>query len=225
MLISCSIFNKSEEDLTYNPDIQSMTFIEGITNPYFGLKPGNLYVYEGQTDEGLEHIEIYIMEETKEILGVSCTIVRDTVWLDDKMVEDTFDWYAQDQDGDVWYFGEQSSEYEDGKKINDEGSWEAGVDGAKPGILIRFNPIVSEEYRQEYYFEVAEDMAKVISLSANITIGLGEFDNVLQTEEWNPLENDSNEYKFYVKGYGLILERPANNDEEFIELVEIKNLN
>ncbi len=93
---------------------------------------------------------MYVTFMTKEVLGVTCVVVDDKVWLDDELIEVTLDWYAQDKDGNVWYMDEDTHEYEDGKAVNSEGSREAGVDGAKPGIIMMANPIVGVVYRQEY---------------------------------------------------------------------------
>ena len=120
----------------YNPVIDSANFVATIDNPYFPLTPGTTFIYEGTTEKGPEHIEVNVTHDTKVILGVTCTAVRDTVTVDGELVEDTIDWYAQDTAGNVWYFGENSLSYEDGLIVSLEGSWMAGVDGAKPGIIM-----------------------------------------------------------------------------------------
>ncbi len=116
-------------------------------------------------------------------MGVNTIVVWDRVWLNDELIEDTKDWYAQDKYGNVWYFGEDSKEYEDGKVVSTEGSWEAGVDNAKPGIIMKANPVIGESYRQEYYKGEAEDMADVVALGVKVKVKYGSFSDCLQTRD------------------------------------------
>jgi hypothetical protein len=189
----------------YNPNIDPEDFVEVVDNPYFPLVPGTTYVYEAETDEGTERVELYVTHKTKEILGVTCTVVRDTVTLDGELIEDTFDWFAQDVDGNVWYFGEASMEYEDDMVVSTFGSWEAGVDCAKPGIIMEAEPQVGDTYRQEFYRCIAEDMARVLALGESITVPYGSFDNCLRTEDFTPLDPEVLEEKLYAPGIGHIL--------------------
>ena len=135
-----------------------------ITNKYYPLKPGMKATYEKKTSKGIERIEIEVTGETKKVMGVTALVVRDREWLNDQLKEDTRDWVAQDKDGNVWYFGEAVDNYENGKLVNHDGSWEAGVDGAKPGIVMLNNPKVGDTYRQEYYPGKAEDMGTVVAV-------------------------------------------------------------
>ena len=137
---------------------------------------------------------------TKVILGVTCIEVHDTVMVDGELTEDTLDWFAQDSAGNVWYFGENSKELEDGLVVSLEGSWMAGVDGAKPGIVMKASPAVGDFYRQEFSLENAEDLAEVVSLNESVTVPAGTFNNCLETEETSPLEPDALEHKFYSAG-------------------------
>ena len=141
------------------------------------------------------------------------------------MAEDTFDWFAQDKDGNVWYFGEDSKEYEDGKVVSTEGSWESGVDGAKPGIVMKANPQVGDAYRQEYYEDEAEDMAEVVSLNEAVSVPQGSFENCLKTKEWTPLEPDIVENKYYAPGVGLVMEVAVEGESGKVELLEIRTQN
>jgi hypothetical protein len=136
-------------------------------------------------------------------------------------VEDTYDWYAQDIDGNVWYIGEDSSEIEDGEVVSKEGSWEAGIDGALPGIIMWARPEVGVSYRQEFYEGEAEDMAEVVSLDASETVAYGEFDDLLEMREWTPLEPGIAEHKFYAEGIGVVLEVVVEGGEGRIELIDI----
>lgn len=209
-------------DEPYAPVIDPANFVDVIDNAYWPLVPGTTFIYEGETDEGLEHIEVYVTRETRVVMGVACTVVRDTVALDGELVEETFDWYAQDKDGNVWYFGEDSKEYEDGEVVSSAGSWEAGVDGALPGIVMYAQPAVGQVYRQEYYPGEAEDMAEVINLTESETVPYGSYDNLLMTREWTPLEPDVAEHKYYAPGVGLILEVVVEGGSGRIELIEIR---
>ncbi len=209
-------------DEPYDPVINPADFVAQINNQYLPMSPGTTFIYDGESEDGKEEIEVNVTHETKEILGVTCVVVRDRVWIDGELVEDTFDWFAQDKDGNVWYFGEDSKEYEGGKVVSTEGSWEAGVDGAKPGIIMKGNPQVGDAYRQEYYEDEAEDMAEVLSLNESISVPYGSFENCLKTQEWTPLEPDVVENKYYAPGVGVVLEVAVEGESERVELVEVR---
>lgn len=208
-------------EAAYSVDIDPADFVMVIDNPYLPRLPGAKYVYEGQTEEGLERIELEVLADTKEVMGVTTTIVRDTVYVDGELVEDTLDWFAQDKDGNVWYFGEDVSDYEDGELVSKAGSWEAGVDGALPGILMYGDPAahLGETYHQEYYEGEAEDMGRLLSVAETVTIPLGTFENVVQTEDFTPLEPGVIEHKFYAEDIGVIQEINLENDET-VTLIE-----
>jgi hypothetical protein len=189
-------------DETYHPTIDPADFVAAIDNPLLPWAVGTHFTYVG----GEETIEVTVTSDTRTILGVPCVVVRDTVTVDGELVEDTYDWYAQDADGNVWYLGEETAEYEGGEVVSTEGSWEAGVDGAQPGIVMPADPTPGPAYRQEYYPCHAEDMAEVVSTSESVTVPYGSFDGCLQTREFTPLEPDVNEYKYYCDGVGLVLE-------------------
>ncbi len=204
----------------YEPVIDPENFVDKIDNKYLPYTPGTKYTYEGETEDGLERNEVIVTNETKQILGVTCTVVRDTVKLDGELIEDTFDWYAQDKDGNVWYFGEDSKEYEDGKVISTAGSWESGIDGAQPGIIMLTHPLVGVTYRQEYYENEAEDFAQIVSLNESESVQFGgTYSNLLMTSEWTPLEPDITEHKYYADGIGVILEVMVKGGSERMELV------
>jgi hypothetical protein len=188
----------------YNPVIRPADFADVIDNPFFPLKPGTTFIYEGTTEAGFEHTEVRVTHRTREILGITCVEVRDTVTVDGELVESTFDWYAQDKDGNVWYFGENSREFEDGLVVSLAGSWMGGVDRAKPGIIMKAHPHVGNLYRQEFSLGVAEDMAKVLSLNESVTVPYGSFTDCLKTREFTALEPDLKESKFYAPGIGNI---------------------
>lgn len=200
------------------------SFVDEVTHPYFPLTPGATYTYVGTTDEGTETIVVEVLQQKKDILGVDATVVRDRAYVDGKLVEDTFDWFAQDETGNVWYLGEDSKEIEDGEVVSTEGSWEAGVDGAEAGIIMLADPEKGDRYAQEHAPEVAEDMARVVSLDGSVTVPYGSFSSVLQTQEWTPLEPGHREYKYYAEGVGLVLESTKRTGGERIELVSITGL-
>jgi hypothetical protein len=204
--------------------IDPANFTTSIDNPYFPLKPGTRFIYEGTADGASSRDEMTVLAETKTIMGVECVVVRDVAFEDGEMVEDTRDWYAQDREGNVWYFGEDTETVENGQVTGTEGSWEAGVDGAQAGIIMPANPSVGEPYFQEYAPGVAEDMAEVILLSENVTVPYGSFSDVLVTREWSPLEPDVVEEKSYAPGIGDILENSVQGENDHLELVDIQTV-
>jgi hypothetical protein len=212
----------NDDQEAYAPTIDPANFVAVIDNPYFPLTPGTVFIYEGQTDQGIEHIEVTVTSETKQILGVTCVVVRDIVTVDGKLEEDTYDWYAQDKDGNVWYFGEDTKKYEADGTVSTEGSFEAGVDAAMPGILMKGNPQVGEVYHEEYYQGHAEDEAEIVSVGESVTVPYGSFNEVLMTKNTTPLEPDLLENKYYAKGIGSVLEIDVSGGSGQVELIEIK---
>jgi hypothetical protein len=176
-------------------------FVDRIDNPYWPMAPGSKWVYR----EDGARVEVAVTDQTKEILGIQATVVHDVVTEDGELVEDTYDWYAQDRDGNVWYLGEATKEYEGGKVRSTEGTWEAGVDGAQAGILLPGKPEVGLRYRQEYYEGEAEDAGEILSLEERVEVPFGSFGDVLMTKDWTPLEPDVLEHKFYAKDVGPVL--------------------
>jgi hypothetical protein len=213
--ISCS--EGCTPDPTYDPSINPVDFVAGVDNPLFPLVPGTRYVYQG----GEETTEVTVTNDTERILGVTTIVVRDVVSVGGEIIEDTYDWYAQDKAGDVWYLGEDTKEYENGQLVSTKGSWEAGVDGAKPGIIMHATqPTIGAPYRQEYYACKAEDWAEVVSLNESVTVPYGSFDNCLQTREFTPLEPGVSEYKYYAPGIGVMLEVDVQSGTR-MELIEV----
>jgi hypothetical protein len=222
-IIACEKENDDRSiDVNYNPVINPENFIGTITNTYFPLDPGNIYTYSGETPDGTETVVVTVLSETKQVAGVNCTVVRDVVSLDGVIIEDTYDWYAQDNEGNVWYFGEDVSNYENGEFQDKEGSFEAGVDGALPGIVMLANPVQEMPYRQEYSFNVAEDWGKVVAMGLTVTTPYGTFNDCIKTEDWNALEPDAPlEYKYYAPGIGNVKEEIADGSE-VIELISFE---
>ncbi len=217
------------------PDFGSATFVPGapIDNPYFPLTPGTIYTYRGEKEEdGEVEVELNKMSvtfDTRDVFGVTSRVVRDREWVNGVLTEDTFDWYAQDTGGNVWYMGEFTTAYEyddDGHLMgtNHDGSWEAGVDGALPGYIMKGTPLVGDGYYQEYYVGEAEDEAQIVSLGAAVSLDYGDFIDCLQTFETTALDPEAREYKYYTPGLGLVLIEELNEDFEvdFVsELVDV----
>ncbi len=222
VLVSCEKEEQRQIDVNYNPIINPENFVEGVTNVLFPLSPGTVFTYHSQTADGLETTVVTVLSEKKIIAGVNCTIVSDVVSIAGQVIEDTHDWYAQDKGGNVWYMGEDVSNYENGVLINHEGSFEAGIDGAKPGILVMAVPVLEMPYRQEYYFNVAEDWGKVIAKGVSVTTTYGTFSNCLKTADWNAIEPDAPiEYKYYAPNVGLVKEEVEGSSEN-VDLISIE---
>jgi hypothetical protein len=188
-------------------ELDPADFSSQIDNPFFPMTPGSKWVYkEKDVDGSLNHVEITVTNRTKTIMGIEARVVHDQVTVGGQLKEDTLDWYAQDKDGNLWYLGEDTKEYEDGKVSSTKGSWEAGVDGALAGVLLPADPQVGMTYRQEYYKGEAEDRAEVESVDESAEPAFGSFDGVLlKTKETTPLEPDLVEHKYYAKGVGVVL--------------------
>jgi len=189
----------------YDPVIDPANFVRHVTNPFFPLPPGQTFVYEGQTPDGFTHDDFIVTHKTKVILGVTCTEVHDVVYLDGKLAEDTLDWFAQDKQGNVWYFGENTEELIDGRPSTLAGTFTAGINNDKPGIVMEGNSLVGDFYRQEFALATAEDNALVVSLNATVTVPRGTFTHCLKTLETPPLEPDARENKYYASGVGNVL--------------------
>jgi hypothetical protein len=201
----------------YQPAIDPADFVEVIDNPYWPLTPGTKYEFEGAG----EQTKVEVTSERRTVMGVPTVIVHDQVFADGKLAEDTSDWYAQDRAGNVWYFGEATLSYEDDPAGDPAGSWEAGVDGAQPGIVMLAEPLGGDVYRQEFYAGQAEDLALVRHANGKITVPAGSYENVLVTEEWTPLEPDVIELKYYAKGVGVVEEQQIFGGKDVVKLVKV----
>ena len=213
----------SAASISQNPDydvtIDPADFVAGIDNPYMPFEPGSSWRLEGKSDEGKEIDVITVTDQTKEVMGVSTTVVRDVVTINGELAEKTWDWFAQDRAGNVWYFGEDTAEYDNGRKINTHGAWEAGVGGALPGIIMPADPTVTQSFRQEYYVGEAEDMGWLVETGLTKSVPAGHFDEVIHMLEWAPLEPKVVGEKFFAPGVGLIAEKNLADGTEFFELV------
>ena len=215
--------NKSKESVNaedYNPEINPDEFTSSVTNKYFTLTQGKKMIYESKTEDGVERVEVYVTNEKKLVMGVETTVVWDRQFLNGELIEDTKDWYAQDQEGNVWYFGEDSKSIINNQVVSTKGSWEAGIDNAKPGIIMKANPQVGDSYRQEYYKGEAEDKADVLALNEKVSVLFGEFNDCIKTLDYTPLEPDVKENKYYCAEISnLVLEIDKG---ERVELISIE---
>jgi hypothetical protein len=203
-------------------ELDEKEFTTEIDNPYWPMRPGSRWVYRETDADGVEQrVEVTVTNDTRDVMGIEARVVRDVVTEDGEVVEDTFDWYAQDADGNVWYLGEDTKEYENGKVATTEGSWEAGVDGALPGVIAPADPEVGMTYRQEYYAGEAEDTAEVLSLSEWAQVPYGSFRDVLLTKDFTPLDPDILEYKLYARDVGPVLVLGVSGGSGREELLEL----
>ena len=182
-------------------------FSTRIDNPYWPMRPGTRWVSRETAPDGTrQKVVVRVTHRTRRIAnGVTARVVRDTVTERGRLVEDTRDWYAQDAAGNVWYLGERTAEYEHGRVVSTEGSFEAGVDGAQAGVVVPADPVPGMKYRQEWYAGHAEDRASVVSVDEQVAVPAGHYRRVLFTRETNPLEPRAVEYKFLARGVGPVL--------------------
>ena len=211
-------------DSPYDVTIVPANFEPGdsITgNTYFPLVVGRTMVYLGKDGSDSIRVEEIVTDSVKMILGVECRIVNAKEYENGDLIEDTDDWYAQDLSGNVWYFGEYSKAIKNGVVVSTGGSWESGVDGALPGILMLAEPLVGVWYRQEYYPGEAEDVAQVLEIGESLTVPYGTFSNCLRTLEYSLLEPGAEENKIYAPGVGLLRALGTKGGSEVEDLVSI----
>jgi hypothetical protein len=191
-----------------------------IDNPYWPMSVGSKWVYREQDPEGELRVEVTVTDQTKTLAnGIEARVVHDVVSRGGEPIEVTDDWYAQDAEGNIWYLGEDTAEYENGKVTSREGSFEAGVDGAEAGVAMPADPQPGLEYRQEYLKGEAQDYASVLGFATQVEVPVGRYDEVLQTEDVNPLGDPQQvENKFYAKGVGplLTLDLTGTGREELV---------
>jgi hypothetical protein len=203
-------------------EIDPADFTTEIDNPYWPMKPGSKWVYrEFHPGAATEKVVVTVTGKTKEIAnGVEAVVVRDVVSEKGVPTEVTDDWYAQDRDGNIWYMGEATTEYENGKPVSTAGSFEAGKDGAQPGVVVPANPKPGLTYRQEYYKGQAEDQGEIVSVDEQAEPPAGHYTGVLMTKDVNPLEPKVLEFKFYAKGVGPVTTVGVSGGSEIEELLE-----
>jgi hypothetical protein len=188
-------------------ELDPAEFTVDIDNPYWPMSPGSQWTYREIDEEGVElEVVVTVTTATKEIAnGVTARVVRDSVTEDGVLIEDTIDWYAQDADGTIWYLGEDTAEFEDGEIVSTAGSFEAGVDGALPGIVVPAEPAAGMRYRQEYYEREAEDNGEILSTEEQVDVPTGHYDDVILTKDTITIQPDVLEYKLYARDIGPVL--------------------
>jgi hypothetical protein len=207
------------EHVEINPD----EFTTNITNEYMPLVPGFQRVYKAVDGDEKSTVIVTVTNRKKQVAGVGVVVVRDTVYENGELHEDTFDYFAQDKKGNVWYFGEDTGVYEDGKLVDTEGSFEAGKNGAEAGIAMPANPTDGDKFRLEYYKE-AQDTIEVIDTNDFVEVEAGKYKNVVVTRDTSPLEPNVNEHKFYAKNIGVILSLDISDGAGREELVELRKV-
>lgn len=205
--------------------INPADFTNPKPNPYFPLKPGTVSIERGAEDGEPLHERATVTSSTKVIQGVATTVVHDVLHSDGLLVEKTVDWYAGDNNGTVWYFGERTATYnKKGEIVSREGSWEAGIHGAEAGIIMPANPGPTDAYRQEYLKGHAEDQGWIVARHQHADVPYGKVDQVVRSYEWTRLEPHVVSLKLYGPGLGIVQERDVAGGTERLELVKVKHV-
>lgn len=208
----------------YSPAIDPANFVTTIDNRYFPLQPGTAFHYKGLAEDGKtpQTDNEVVTDQTKMILGVRCTAVRDTVSSHGHPIERTFDFYAEDSSGNVWYMGEDARDLHNGRFVKAKDSWQSGVNGAQPGIIMPGSPQQGDAYRQEYYPGHAMDQSRVIGSGRHVTVPAGSYKNALFTEETAPsVDPGVAERKWNVAGIGVVREKVVSGNHERLWLVSV----
>lgn len=206
----------------YQPTIRPADFGTTIDNRYFPLVPGTSRLYRGARDGRPMMTEFAVTRRTRVVMGVRCVVVLDTVTSNGALVEKTEDWFAQKKDGSVWYFGENTAEYVNGTVSSTHGTWEAGVDNAVPGVIMQAHPKVGSAYYQEFRPAEAEDRAKILSLDSRVKVPSGLYNQVITTEDSDPLNPDKTDKKWYAPGVGVVHSvRIKSTSREYMSLVKL----
>jgi hypothetical protein len=201
----------------YEPHIDPADFRATVDNPYLPLVPGTTFKLVEKLGNHTSENDVTVTADTKVIMGVTCVVVHDVVREKGVIKEDTYDWYAQDMQGNVWYFGEDTTEFH-GDKFSTEGSWKAGVGKNRPGIVMPSKPVPGAPYRQEYGPGIAEDMGQVVAVNDSVTVPYGSFGGCVRTKEWSLLESGTDK-KWYARDVGFVREEAA--DKSVVTLVSV----
>jgi len=212
---------KGGEEVNLDPS----SFTLEIDNRYWPMSPGTRWIYRGTGEGGEQRDVVTVTRETKRVAnGITARVLRDTATEDGEVVEDTFDWYAQDADGNVWYLGEDTAELDGGKVTSRAGSWEAGVDGALPGVVVPAEPADGQAYRQEYYAGEAEDNGEVLSVDEQVEVPAGRYAGALLTKDTSAIETDVVEYKLYAPDVGPALALGISGEAGREELLRVERV-
>ena len=202
--------------------VNRVSFVNQINNPFFPLAPGTTFLYQGTKDGVPSSDQFTVTHQAKKIAGVTCTVVTDLAYENGILVERTTDYFAQDVQGNVWYFGEDTAELDaNGNVISTEGTWRAGVNGAQQGIIMEAQPRVEDRYNQENAPGVAQDMARVAGLSKSTCVPYGCFDDMLLTRETSPFDPGTVEEKLYAIGVGFVRGEVLKGGNEVTELMNV----
>jgi len=206
----------------YAPVIDPADFVKGVNNPYYPLKPGRTMSYTGKKGKVSLREQVVISKKTRVVMGVTCMEVADSVWEGGKLAQKTLKWYAQDKEGNVWYFGADAKQYKNGKVSGMAGSWQAGAGGAQPGIMMLAHPTRGDTYRQDYLKGVVEDMAYVVSLDGALKVPYHAYKNLLITLNWSNLTPGVIENRYYAKNVGFVYSEMVQGGKGELKLVKIK---
>jgi hypothetical protein len=206
----------------YTANLNPADFVAGISNPWLPLTPGAKWTYRVEESGNVTVVETTVTSDTKVILGITATVVHDQLTSNGAVIEDTYDWYAQDRAGNVWYLGEDTEEFVDGQVVSTEGSWEAGVDGAQAGIWMEADPQVGDIYRQEFYKGHAEDAEQIMAIGETQVVPAGTYQDLLVINDWTPLEADVLTTKYIARGVGVVLEVNTQGPPSRTELVSFQ---
>jgi hypothetical protein len=207
-----------------NGGLDPANFSDPKPNPYFPLREGRLFVYRGTEGGDRLRERLFITHRTKTIVGVPTVVVVDVLHANGELAERTEDWYQADNDGTVWYFGEDTAEYENGHVVSREGSWQAGAHGAVAGVIMPADPRPTDAYRQEFWRGHAEDQAWIVARFAHVHVPVGALDQVVRSFEWTRLEPRVVSLKLYAKGFGIVAERDVAGGTEALELVAVRKI-
>ena len=202
----------SAADKSYQPQIVPAEFQATVDNPYFPFVPGTTWKYVEKSGGATSTNTVTVTHDTKVIMGVACVVVHETVARNGRIAEDDYKWLAQHANGAVWCFGAAARETSPGGRISTEGSWEAGVKGAQPGILMPGHPEPGKPFRQEYLYNVAENMAQIVATNETVTVPAGTFSGCVKTREWSMMEAGT-ELKWYARGVGVVKEVATSGDQ------------
>jgi hypothetical protein len=215
------VSNAGPSTTAYEPVLDPANFVAVIDNPYFPLPVGRTLVYEGIKDGQSQVDTVTVTDQTKVIEGITARMVSDVSTHDGALLEKTFDFYAQDKQGNVWYLGEDTTAFLANGKTDTSGSWMAGVNDAEPGLIMEANPQIPDAYRQEFLVGQAEDTAWVVERGGTVTVPYGKLRNTLKTLEATRIEPGSYDLKVYAPGLGIVLEQSLSGPPEVAKLVSV----
>ncbi len=208
---------------TYHPDVPApSSFVAAVDNPYFPLPVGRTLVYRGTSDGERQIDREHVTPKTKTIQGVNATVVHDVVLTNGRTEEITNDWYAQDDQGNVWYLGEATRVRLGNGHVDRSGSWTWGADGAQPGLIMEAHPQPPDAYRQECLNGEAEDMAWIVDRGGRLKVPYGRVRHVIRSFEFARIEPNVVSEKGYAPGIGIVVERDLHGGDEFFELVRVR---